>query len=98
LSLYRVISTRDIKFDKTRRYLDKDKPIEALETKEIIRVIEILSLDLYSEKDLVLEEYKLSIDALVDTIIIQDEITLPTITYNITSRYRPIRPIDILII
>jgi hypothetical protein len=57
-----------------------------------------LSLDLRSEKDSVLEEYKLSIDALADTIIIQDKIALPTITHNITSRYRPIRPIDIPII
>jgi hypothetical protein len=98
LSLYRVILTRDIKFDETRRYSDKNKPIEVLETKEIIQVIEILFLDLYSEKDLVLEEYELSINALVDIIIIQDEIILPTITYNMMSRYRPIRPIDIPII
>jgi hypothetical protein len=32
---------------------------------------------------------------LVNTIIVQDEIVLPTTTHNITSRYRPIRPIDI---
>jgi hypothetical protein len=69
-SLYRVISTRDIKFDKTRRYSDKDKPIETLEAEEIVRVIEIPSLDLRSEEDLVLEEYKLSIDALVDIIVV----------------------------
>jgi hypothetical protein len=98
LFLYRVISTKDIKFNKTRKYLDKDEPIEALEAKEIIRVIEILSLDLRSEKDSVLEDYKLSIDAPVNTIIVQDEIALSTITYNITLRYRSIRPIDILII
>jgi hypothetical protein len=98
LFLYRVISTRNIKFDKTRKYSDKDKPIEALETKEIIRVIEIPSLDLRNKKDLVLEDYELSIDALVDIIIVQDKITLPTITYNMISRYHPIRPIDILII
>jgi hypothetical protein len=98
LSLYRVISTRDIKFDETRRYSNKDEPIETLETEEIVRVIKILSLDLYSEKDLVLEEYKLFIDALVDIIIVQDEIVLLTTTYNITSRYRPIRFIDVLII
>jgi hypothetical protein len=61
-------------------------------------VIEILSLDLYNEKDSVLEDYKFSLDALEDTIIIQDKITPPTTMYNITSRYRPIRPIDILII
>jgi hypothetical protein len=70
LSLYRVISTRDIKFDKTRKYLDKNKPIEALETKEVVRVIEIPSLDLYNKEDLVLEEYELSIDAPVDIIIV----------------------------
>jgi hypothetical protein len=98
LSLYQVISTRDIKFDETRKYLDKNKPIKTLEAEKVIRVIEILSLDLRSEKDLVLEDYKLSIDALVDIIIVQDEIALLIITYNITSRYRPIRPIDILII
>jgi hypothetical protein len=98
LFLYRVISTRDIKFDETRRYSDKDELIETLEAEEIIQVIEILSLDLYSEKDSVLEEYKLSIDTLADIIIIQDEITLFTTTHNITSRYRPIRPIDIPII
>jgi hypothetical protein len=98
LFLYWVISTRDIKFDKTRRYLDKDESIEILETKEVIRVIEILSLDLYSEEDLVLEDYEFSIDILADTIIVQDEIALPTTTYDITSKYRPIRPIDILII
>jgi hypothetical protein len=98
LFLYRVISTRDIKFDKTRRYSDKNKPIETLEAKEIIRVIEILSLDLYSKKDLVLEDYELSIDALIDIIIIQDKIALLIITHNITLRYRSIRPIDILII
>jgi hypothetical protein len=95
LFLYRVISTRDIKFNKTKKYLDKDESIEALETKEVIRVIKILSLDLHNEKDLVLEEYKLSIDAPVDIIIIQDEITLPTTTYNVTLRYRSIRSIDI---
>jgi hypothetical protein len=72
--------------------------METLEAKKIIRVIEIPSLDLYSEKDLVLEKYKLSIDALVNTIIIQDKIVLPIITHNMTSRYRPIRPIDIPII
>jgi hypothetical protein len=72
--------------------------MEAPETKEIIRVIEIPSLDLRSEKDLVLEDYEFSINALVDIIIIQDKIVLPTITHNITSRYRPIRPIDILTI
>jgi hypothetical protein len=72
--------------------------MEALEAKKIVRVIEILSLDLRNEKDLVLEEYEFSIDVLVDIIIIQDEIALPTTTYNITSRYRPIRPIDIPII
>jgi hypothetical protein len=98
LSLYRVISTRDIKFDKTRRYSDKNKPIKAPETKEVIRVIEILSLDLRNEKDSILEDYKLSIDILADIIIVQDKITLLTITHNITLRYRSIRPIDILII
>jgi hypothetical protein len=98
LFLYRVISTRDIKFDETRRYSDKDELIEALEAEEIIRVIEILSLDLRSEKDLVLEEYELSIDAPVDIIIVQDEIALLTTTYNIMLRYRPIRLIDVLII
>jgi hypothetical protein len=98
LFLYRVISTKDIKFNETRKYSDKNKPIEALEAKEIIQVIEILSLDLYSKKDLFLEDYELSIDTLIDTIIVQDEIALLTITYNITSRYRPIRPIDIPII
>jgi hypothetical protein len=72
--------------------------MEALEAEEVVRVIKILSLDLRNEKDLVLEEYELSIDALADIIIVQDEIALPTITYNITSRYRPIRPIDIPII
>jgi hypothetical protein len=57
-----------------------------------------LSLDLYNKKDLVLEDYELSIDVLVDIIIVQDEIALFTIMYNITLRYRPIRTIDILII
>jgi hypothetical protein len=71
--------------------------METLETKEIIRVIKILFLDLHSEEDLILEDYKLSIDVPADTIIIQDEIVLFIITHNITSRYRPIRPIDILI-
>jgi hypothetical protein len=98
LFLYQVISTRDIKFDKTRRYSNKNKLIEVLETKEIIRVIKILSLDLYSEKDLVLEDYKLSINILVDTIIVQDKIALFAITHNIILRYRPIKTIDILII
>jgi hypothetical protein len=70
LFLYQVILTRDIKFDKTRRYSNKNEPIETLEAKKIIRVIEILFLDLRNEKDLVLEEYKLSINALVDTIIV----------------------------
>jgi hypothetical protein len=95
LFLYRVISTRDIKFDKTRKYSNKNKLIEALETKEVIQVIEILSLDLYNEEDLVLKNYELSIDTLVDTIIVQDEIALFTTTHNMISRYRPIRPIDI---
>jgi hypothetical protein len=95
LFLYRVISTRDIKFDETRRYLDKNKPIKALETKEIIRVIKILFLDLRNEKDLVLENYEFSINILVDIIIVQDEIVLLITTHNITLRYRPIRPIDI---
>jgi hypothetical protein len=98
LSLYRVILTRDIKFNKTRRYLDKDKPIETPEAKEVVRVIKIPSLDLYSKKDSVLEEYELSINMLADIIIIQDEIALPTTTYNMTSRYCPIRPIDVPII
>jgi hypothetical protein len=98
LFLYQVISTRDIKFDETRKYSNKNEPIKTLEAEEVVRVIKILSLDLRSEKDLVLEEYKLSIDALVDTIIVQDEIALPTITHNMTSRYRPIRPIDVPII
>jgi hypothetical protein len=98
LFLYQVISTRDIKFDETRRYSDKNKPIKALEAKEIIRVIEILSLDLRNEKDLVLEDFELFIDVLVDIIIIQDEIILSTTTHNMTSRYRPIRPIDAPII
>jgi hypothetical protein len=70
LFLYRVISTRDIKFDETRRYSDKNEPIEAPETKEIIRVIKILSLDLHNEKDLVLEDYELSINVPVDIIIV----------------------------
>jgi hypothetical protein len=74
LSLYRVISTRDIKFDETRRYSDKNEFIEILEAEEIVRVIKILSLDLRNKKDLVLEDYELSIDAPVDIIIIQDEI------------------------
>jgi hypothetical protein len=98
LFLYRVISTRDIKFNETRRYSNKNKLIEILETKEVIQVIEILSLDLYSKKDLVLENYELSINTLTDTIIVQDKIILLIITYNITSRYYPIKPIDILII
>jgi hypothetical protein len=70
LFLYRVISTRNIKFDKTRRYSDKDEPIEILEAEEVIQVIEILSLDLRSEKDLVLEDYELSINALADIIVV----------------------------
>jgi hypothetical protein len=57
-----------------------------------------LSLDLYNEKDLVLEDYEFSIDALADTIIVQDEIILFIITYNMISRYRPIRTINVLII
>jgi hypothetical protein len=72
--------------------------MEILETKEVVRVIEILSLDLYNEKDLVLEDYKLSIDILADIIIVQNKIALLTITHNMISRYRPIRPIDVLII
>jgi hypothetical protein len=98
LSLYWVISTRDIKFDKTRKYSDKNESIEALETEEIIRVIEIPSLDLHSEEDSILEDYKLSIDAPADIIIVQDEITPPTIAYYMTSRYYPIRTIDVPII
>jgi hypothetical protein len=98
LFLYRVISTRDIKFDETRKYLNKNKLIKALEIKEIVWVIEILSLDLYSKKDLVLEDYEFSINIPVDTIIVQNKIALPIITYNITSRYRPIRTIDAPII
>jgi hypothetical protein len=70
LFLYQVISTRDIKFDETKRYSDKNKPIETLEAEKIVRVIKIPSLDLRSEKDLVLEEYKLSIDAPADIIIV----------------------------
>jgi hypothetical protein len=70
LFLYRVISTRDIKFDETRRYSDKDETIETPETKKIIQVIKILSLDLYSEKDLVLEDYEFPINVLVDIIIV----------------------------
>jgi hypothetical protein len=35
---------------------------------------------------------------LADIIIVQDKIALPTITYNIMLRYRPIRSIDILTI
>jgi hypothetical protein len=98
LFLYRVILTRDIKFNKTKKNLDKNKPIEVLKAEKVIQVIKILSLDLRSEKDLILEDYELSIDILVDIIIIQDEIVLPIITYNIISRYYSIRPIDILII
>jgi hypothetical protein len=89
LFLYRVILTRDIKFDETRKYSDKNELIETPETKKIIQVIEIPSPDLYSKKDLILEDYKLFIDVLVDIIIIQDKIIL---------RYCLIRPIDILII
>jgi hypothetical protein len=72
--------------------------METLEAEEVVRVIEILSLDLCNKKDSVLEEYKFSIDAPADIIVVQDEIALPTITHNITSRYRPIRPIDVPII
>jgi hypothetical protein len=57
-----------------------------------------LSLDLRSEKDSVLEEYKLSINTLADIIIIQDEIAPLIITHNIMLRYCPIRPIDVPII
>jgi hypothetical protein len=60
-------------------------------------VIKILSLDLRSKKDLVLEDYEFSIDTPGDTIVVQDEIALPT-TYNVMLRYRPIRPIDAPII
>jgi hypothetical protein len=98
LFLYRVILTKDIKFDETRKYSDKNEPIEVLEAEEIIRVIKVLFLDLYNEKDLVLEDYEFSIDALIDIIIIQDEIVLFIIIYNIISRYYPIRIIDIPII
>jgi hypothetical protein len=98
LFLYRVILTRDIKFDKTKKYSDKDELTETLEAKTIIQVIKILSLDLYSEKDLVLEDYEFSINAPGDIIIIQDDIILLTTIYNVTSRYRPIRPIDAPII
>jgi hypothetical protein len=72
--------------------------METLEVEEVVQVIKILFLDLYNEKDLVLEDYELSINALVDIIIIQDKIILPTITHNITSRYCPIRTINIPII
>jgi hypothetical protein len=61
-------------------------------------MIKILFLDLCNEKDLVLENYKLSLDTPGDIIIIQDEIVLFTTMHNVMSRYRPIRPIDILII
>jgi hypothetical protein len=98
LFLYRVILTRDIKFDKTKRYSDKDEPIEALEAEEVVQVIKIPSLDLYSEEDSVLEDYELSINAPVDIIIVQDKTAPLTTTYNITLRYRPIRIINILII
>jgi hypothetical protein len=98
LFLYRVILTRNIKFDKTRKYLDKDELIEAPEAKEIVRVIEILSLNLYNKMNLVLEGYKLSIDILTDIIIVHDKIILSISTNNIISRYCPIRPIDALII
>jgi hypothetical protein len=54
--------------------------------------------DLYNKKDLVLEDYKFSINVLVNIIIVQDEIILSTSIYNIILRYRPIRLIDVLII
>jgi hypothetical protein len=98
LFLYRVISTRDIKFDETRRYSDKDEFIEIPEAKEVVRVIKILSLDLRNEKNSVLEEYKFSINAPINIIVVQDKTALPIITHNIMLRYRPIRPIDVLII
>jgi hypothetical protein len=69
-----------------------------LEAEEIIRVIKILFLDLYSEKDSVLKNYKFSINTPGNTIIVQDEIALPITTYNMILRYCPIRLIDILII
>jgi hypothetical protein len=53
-----------------------------------------LFLDLRSEKDLILENYKLSIDVLADIIIVQDKIVLLILTYNIILKYHPIRPID----
>jgi hypothetical protein len=55
---------------KLKKYSDKNEPIETLEAEEVVRVIKILSLDLRNEKDLVLEDYKFSIDSLVDIIII----------------------------
>jgi hypothetical protein len=44
--------------------------METLEAEDVIQVIEILFPDLYNEKDLVLKDYKLSINILVDIIII----------------------------
>jgi hypothetical protein len=71
LSKHKVISTRDIRFDKTVVYIAK--LLVLLELEEIIKIIEVLLLgEGFGEAEYSLENYKLIIDESNNTIQVVD--------------------------
>jgi hypothetical protein len=87
-SKHKVISTRDIRFDKTIVYTAE--LLVSLELEEIIKIIEILLFGKgFREVEYSLENYKLTIDKSNNIIQVVD-LSEPSIIIQPQYRFRPI--------
>lgn len=92
-TLSRVISTRDVKFDETKRYSKSDEEEES-EITELVSLIELPTYGQIEEEDYTLEDYEVTIDEPGDTIIVGDSNSASTSKDTPlqpeNQRYRPI--------
>jgi hypothetical protein len=88
LSKYKVISTRDMRFDETVVFIVE--LLVLLELEEIIKIIKVLLLrERFGEVEYSLENYKLTIDESNNTIQVVD-LSEPSIMIQPQYRFRPI--------
>jgi hypothetical protein len=100
-SIHRVISTRDVTFDESRRYSIADEAALEAEVVEIVKLIELPSLNSSVEEEFTLEDYEYSIDESGDTIAVGDsEIPSDVLPSTIQirkrnrPRHRPAKPLE----
>lgn len=73
-SLKTIISTRDVVFDESKRYLSTDvSEISEGDARKVVETIEVPSIDLQLEEELALEDYEISLEGENDSIQLWSE-------------------------